>query len=588
MSWTFNPFTGALDRAPLAAAAQGAANTVQLSNGAGAFLAATGVTSPGAGRLALAAGTVTASAPILDATQTWNSSGTTFTGIAYDVTDTASAAGSMLMDLRVGGSGRFNVRKDGLLTAAFAVFSNGAGVTINFNEPGARFPNTGVLSWTNGAATNPSDLALVRDAAGILAQRNGTAAQAFRVYRTFTDASNGEWASMRWSGTTLEIGAFANGTGAAREVHLLTGGITRLTIPTTGGILVGDMVVGRGLGQVDTNTATGREALINNTTGNSNTAFGRDALRANTTGANNTAVGRSALSTNTDGNNNTAVGPFALFANNTGVNNTAVGRSALLGNTTGSNNTSIGLNALADSTVGFSNTAVGEGAIQASVAGLSNTAFGRSALRRIAGNNNVAAGFEAGFNVSRGVATLGSITGGSGYTDGTYNGVTLQRSSGSTFTTSATANITVAGGAVTAISLVTSGAGFQSTDTVLTATAASIGGTGSGFSVPIATLTGAVSDENTLIGFRAASNQTQGSRNIAIGANAQLDSLTGSDQINIGGRYFHDRFIYTERADPAAPAADQAVVYVRDNGSGKTQLCVRFSSGAVQVLATEP
>lgn len=44
-----------------------------------------------------------------------------------------------------------------------------------------------------------------------------------------------------------------------------------------------------------------------------------------------------------------------------------------------------------------------------------------------------------------------------------------------------------------------------------------------------------------------------------------------------------------ERAtDPAAPAADMARLYARDNGSGKTQLCVRFPTGAIQVIATEP
>ena len=44
----------------------------------------------------------------------------------------------------------------------------------------------------------------------------------------------------------------------------------------------------------------------------------------------------------------------------------------------------------------------------------------------------------------------------------------------------------------------------------------------------------------------------------------------------------------TEITDPAAPAADRARLFVRDNGAGKTQLCVRFPTGAVQVLATEP
>lgn len=47
-------------------------------------------------------------------------------------------------------------------------------------------------------------------------------------------------------------------------------------------------------------------------------------------------------------------------------------------------------------------------------------------------------------------------------------------------------------------------------------------------------------------------------------------------------------FRFTEQSDPAAPAANTGVIFCRDNGSGKTQFCVRFSSGAVQVIATEP
>ena len=38
---------------------------------------------------------------------------------------------------------------------------------------------------------------------------------------------------------------------------------------------------------------------------------------------------------------------------------------------------------------------------------------------------------------------------------------------------------------------------------------------------------------------------------------------------------------------PAAPA-NMARLFVRDNGVGKTELCVRFPTGAVQIIATEP
>jgi hypothetical protein len=45
---------------------------------------------------------------------------------------------------------------------------------------------------------------------------------------------------------------------------------------------------------------------------------------------------------------------------------------------------------------------------------------------------------------------------------------------------------------------------------------------------------------------------------------------------------------FAEQADPPAPSADKAILFARDDGAGKTQLCVRFATGAVQVLATEP
>jgi len=61
----------------------------------------------------LTGGTVTASTPLLNATQTWNNAGTVFTGILANVTDTASNASSLLMDLQVGGSSRASILKSG-------------------------------------------------------------------------------------------------------------------------------------------------------------------------------------------------------------------------------------------------------------------------------------------------------------------------------------------------------------------------------------------------------------------------------------------------------------------------------------------
>ncbi|NCX24043.1 MAG: hypothetical protein EBX17_12845, partial [Betaproteobacteria bacterium] len=48
---------------------------------------------------------------LYDLTDTWNAGATTFTAIKMNVTDTDSAAGSLLMDLQVGGSSKFSVSK---------------------------------------------------------------------------------------------------------------------------------------------------------------------------------------------------------------------------------------------------------------------------------------------------------------------------------------------------------------------------------------------------------------------------------------------------------------------------------------------
>lgn len=81
------------------------------------------------------------------------------------------------------------------------------------------------------------------------------------------------------------------------------------------------------------------------------------------------------------------------------------------------------------------------------------------------------------------INALGAITAGTLYTNGTYNNVPLTGGTGS----GATANITVGGGGVTAVVLVNRGAGYTVAD-ALSAAAANIGGTGSGFSIPVSTI----------------------------------------------------------------------------------------------------
>jgi hypothetical protein len=82
-----------------------------------------------------------------------------------------------------------------------------------------------------------------------------------------------------------------------------------------------------------------------------------------------------------------------------------------------------------------------------------------------------------------GVNSFGAITGGSSYTNGTYLNVPLTGGAG----TGAYADITIAGGAVTAVSIRAKGSGYVVANS-LSAAAANIGGTGTGFAVAVATV----------------------------------------------------------------------------------------------------
>jgi hypothetical protein len=166
------------------------------------------------------ANTVTASAPVLDCTQTWNAGGVTFTGLKFNATDTASASGSLLLDLRVNNSQMLGVDKLGNGSAqVWAAF--GGGVRAQ--------SNTGTF-----ALGTSLDVILARDAANILALRNGVSAQAFNIYNTYTDASNYERGFVGWSGGSFKLATQSAGTGSARGFQFSIGASDIIFIGTDG------------------------------------------------------------------------------------------------------------------------------------------------------------------------------------------------------------------------------------------------------------------------------------------------------------------------------------------------------------------
>ena len=193
------------------------------------------------GKLTVGGKTVTASAPVLDLSQSWGNNLITFTGIKFNVTDTASAAGSLLMDLQVGGVSKFKVDKIGNVTIGgnltlggyidFLIINNSINLSgsqyFGLGGSGSIINANGSFGWGSSSFVNANtarDLALYRDLANTLAQRNGVNAQTSRLYGTYTDASNYRRLTNTMSAAGVaEIKPEGAGTGATGNVLYISG-----------------------------------------------------------------------------------------------------------------------------------------------------------------------------------------------------------------------------------------------------------------------------------------------------------------------------------------------------------------------------
>jgi hypothetical protein len=82
---------------------------------------------------------------------------------------------------------------------------------------GLRLNSTASVSWnsTTDLGGGSRDVYLYRDAASTLALRNSTAAQTFRLYETYTDASNYERGVLTMGSNALVLAFESAGTGSA-------------------------------------------------------------------------------------------------------------------------------------------------------------------------------------------------------------------------------------------------------------------------------------------------------------------------------------------------------------------------------------
>ena len=408
-------------------------------------------------------------------------------------------------------------------------------------------PSTGTLTATtfSGAATNLSG-----GLAGYLPYQTAVNTTTFLAPGTngyvLTLASGvPTWAASSGGVTTFSAGttgftpssATSGAITLAGTLAIANGGTNATATPTAGAVAYGN-----GTAYAFTAAGTTGQALLSNgssaptwgtptagaggsTTqvqynnagvlaGSANMTFSGTALTlANDANINSLGVGRGAGSIIT----NAVLGAAAFGSNTTGSNNVAIGYTAFLNNTTGGNSVAIGSGAFTSNITGGNTIAIGANALNSNITGNTNIAIGNTALQ--SNTTNLVIGAIAG----------GQITGGSGYTNGTYTAVALSRSSGSTASTYGTATVVVSSGAVSSVTIVTGGTGYKDATTVLTVSNTLLGGAGSGFSFTLIAGNLASGGGNTAIGGTSCmSGNTVGSNNTAVGTSSLQFNTTGS------------------------------------------------------------
>jgi hypothetical protein len=105
------------------------------------------------------------------------------------------------------------------------------------------------------------------------------------------------------------------------------------------------------------------------------------------------------------------------------------------------------------------------------------------ALRQVISGSNIPTGTTVVAITTSNIKTLGTVTGGSGYTNGVYTNVPLTGGLGE----GAEATVSVVGGSVATVTITARGAAYAVGDS-LSALNTNIGGTGAGFSVPVSAI----------------------------------------------------------------------------------------------------
>ena len=182
----------------------------------------------------------------------WSTSGT---GLGVNA---ASGFAGNLLDLQVNGTRQASVNSSGVLAfptkssgtyltlgnTNFSAVAGGAFLSIStFTSFESSISTRGSLNFVSTVGSN--DLFLERDAADTLAQRRTTNAQTFRVYGTYTDASNYVRAALSSTSTAVTLAAETAGTGADNiPLNLTAAGTGTVKVNSVAEVVVSSTVAG--------------------------------------------------------------------------------------------------------------------------------------------------------------------------------------------------------------------------------------------------------------------------------------------------------------------------------------------------------
>jgi hypothetical protein len=219
------------------------------------------------GSTSLTGDTLTADAPVLNLTQTWNNAAVTFTGIKYNATNTNSATASLLLDCQVGSVSQFNIRKDGFFKTLGGLEAGGSGVgniAIANNVSGffigtsfdTVLTRKGAANFRLGTADAAAPVAQTLSVQSVVAGTSNTAGAAFTITGSQGTGSGAggsivfQVAPAGGSGSAQNALSTALTIAGNREATFTSGGTTlnvnstQTIIPAIGNLLAPNLSIG--------------------------------------------------------------------------------------------------------------------------------------------------------------------------------------------------------------------------------------------------------------------------------------------------------------------------------------------------------